>query len=111
MSEPIPFTVKFGKNTISVALPLDSPVLALKEQLAETTGVEVPKQKLFLKGATIRDEMTLADLKVTRNSKLMLIGSTNSDIHIGSQAPNVLAEESNSIYRETQYPHRRTVLY
>lgn len=80
MSEDISFKVTFGKQTIPFTLPLTTSILDLKHLLESSTGVPINLQKLFLKGPLKNDEVTLQSLNIKPNTKILLVGSTATDI-------------------------------
>lgn len=94
MSEQtLKFTVAYGKEKVDLELPETFTVTELKRVLEEKTRVPQPMQKIFYKGQIKNDLLTLHDLKIRPNSKLMLIGSTAAEITQASSTAPVLIEE------------------
>jgi hypothetical protein len=87
------FTVTYGKEKLDLALPGTSTVTELKQVLEEKTRVPQPMQKIFFKGQIKNESLTLQDLQIRPNSKLMLIGSTAAEITQASSTAPVLIEE------------------
>lgn len=88
--------VKWGKETLAMAVDLGSTVGAFKEALKEKTGVPVEKQKLMgLKPAMNRDDATLGAAGLAAGKTVMLIGSAESAAAVPSvQAAVVEANET-----------------
>lgn len=94
--ETIEFKVVYNKAKFDIVFPLDDSIAQLKKHLEYVTGVPVPMQKLMLKGLA-KDEVTLRSLNVTKNSKVMLVGSTVSDVmSVSAPDPKALKEEMNA---------------
>jgi hypothetical protein len=73
----IAFKVLFGKKTFDVSLASTATVADLKAHLssADVSGVAVAQQKLMGGGKTLKDELTLADAKITKGQKLMMLAT------------------------------------
>jgi Ubiquitin family len=80
MSEKIKFKVSHGKTSISVSIDSTSTVRDLKSILEQETGVPVLLQKLFLKGPIKNDGVLISSLNLRENSKILLVGSTATEI-------------------------------
>ena len=72
-------SVKFKTDVHVVTLPSSALVADLQTKLAELTAVPPALQKLLFKGQ-LSPELTLAEAGVGNHAKLMLIGSTASDV-------------------------------
>ena len=70
------FTVKWGKEVMSLELPPTTTVGQLRQTLQQRTNVPPTMQKLMFKGQMKDDTKTLAEVGVKDGAKLMMIGST-----------------------------------
>merc|ERR1719483_577151 len=77
--EKVDFIVIFKKEKLEVSFALDHTVLKLKSHIEKLTSVPASLQKIMFKGLA-KDDVTLRDLKVTKGSKLMVVGSTLNDV-------------------------------
>ncbi|EDV28383.1 uncharacterized protein TRIADDRAFT_20400 [Trichoplax adhaerens] len=77
--EMISFRVVWKKKTFDVEFNLDQTIAQVKKHMEKLTEIPATMQKLMYKGLT-QDSKTLRELKVARNSKMMLVGSTVNDI-------------------------------
>jgi len=84
--EKISFTLVFGKEKYPVTESLDENVTDFKEKVAQLTSVPPNMQKLMFKGM-LKDGQTLRDAKLTDGCKVMLIGSTPTQIAAANTAP------------------------
>ncbi|CAD5119297.1 DgyrCDS7923 [Dimorphilus gyrociliatus] len=75
----VSFTVMFNKQKYPITFDLDKRILDLKKHLAESTSIPAEMQKLTYKGI-LKDEMTLQEASITKTTKILLIGSTVSDL-------------------------------
>ncbi|QQP58360.1 Ubiquitin carboxyl-terminal hydrolase 14 [Caligus rogercresseyi] len=72
--------VKWGRETYSgVEANTDEDPLVFKAQLFALTGVEPRRQKVMLKGSTLKDA-SWSGLKLRENATLLLMGSKEEDI-------------------------------
>ncbi|XP_072022255.1 ubiquitin domain-containing protein UBFD1-like [Amphiura filiformis] len=71
--------VMYNKKRHDVEFDLDGTVSGLKAHIETITGVPQAMQKLMFKGL-MKDDKTLRELKVTNSAKLMLVGSTITDV-------------------------------
>ncbi|MEW5314245.1 MAG: hypothetical protein WDW38_005756 [Sanguina aurantia] len=79
--EELSFTITYGKNSSLVSLKASTTVGDLKAQIESSTGVPRAKQKLLQKGVPLKDDnKTLAEVGIKQKSKLLLIGSSVSDV-------------------------------
>ena len=86
MSDSIKFKVTHGKIQLAVEMSSESTLHDLKAYLEQQTGVPSMLQKLFLKGLLKHDEAPLSSLNLRETSKILLVGSTASEI---SQTSNI----------------------
>lgn len=91
--ENVDFKVIFNKQKYDVNFPLDDTVAVLKQHIQSLTGVPPEMQKVMFKGLA-REEKTLRELGVTRGAKLMVIGSTLTDVlSVNAPGPQDAAED------------------
>lgn len=77
--EKVDFKVVFNKKKFDVSFDMDDTIGALKVHLADIINVPNTMQKVMIKGLA-KDEMTLRQVGVTNGSKVMVVGSTITDI-------------------------------
>ena len=77
--EKVDFKVVFNKKKYDVSFDMDDTIGALKVHLADIINVPNTMQKVMIKGLA-KDEMTLRQVGVTNGSKVMVVGSTITDI-------------------------------
>ena len=78
-SEQIDFKIVYNKKKYDITFGLDDTVGQLKSHLQDVIGVPSAMQKILIKGLA-KDEMSLRKLGVTRGAKVMVVGSTLSDV-------------------------------
>lgn len=92
-TKTVTFKVVFKKQKHQITLPLDSTTAELKSHLEKLTGVPTSMQKIMFKGR-MPDDATLREQKVMSDSKIMLVGSTVTDVmSVTAPDPKVLKEE------------------
>ncbi len=73
--------VKWGKELFNdVEVDTDSEPLLLKAQLFALTGVQPHRQKVMLKGQTLKDEEWGSGFKLRDGLTLLMMGSKEEDI-------------------------------
>ena len=77
--EKVDFKVVFNKKKFDVSFDMDDTIGALKVHLADIINVPNTMQKVMIKGLA-KDEMTLRQVGVTNGAKVMVVGSTITDI-------------------------------
>lgn len=77
--EQIDFKIVYNKKKYDVTFGLDDTVGQLKSHLQDVIGVPSAMQKIMIKGLA-KDEMSLRKLGVTKGAKVMVVGSTLSDV-------------------------------
>jgi len=77
--EFVKFKVIFLKRKLDLHLECDSTIAALKQHLESLIDVPASMQKIMFRGLA-RDEATLRQLSVTNGAKVMVVGSTVSDV-------------------------------
>ena len=94
-SEKVEFKVVYNKKKYDVSFGLDDTIGALKVHLADIINVPNSMQKVMIKGLA-KDEMTLRQVGVVKGSKVMVVGSTITDILEVNKKPSAqqLKEEA-----------------
>ncbi|CAD5119299.1 DgyrCDS7926 [Dimorphilus gyrociliatus] len=77
--ETVSFTVMFNKQKYSITFALENRISDLKKHLENLTKIPEGMQKLTYKGI-LKDESTLREAKITKTTKILLIGSTVNDL-------------------------------
>jgi len=77
--ENVEFKVVFNKKKYDINFGMDDTIGALKVHLAEIIKVPNTMQKVMIKGLA-KDEMTLRQVGVVKGSKVMVVGSTITDV-------------------------------
>ncbi len=68
--------VKWGKEMLKdVEIDPTECGLVFKSQLYALTSVPVDKQKVMIKGKTVKDDMDMATLKLTAGATFMMMGT------------------------------------
>lgn len=100
----VSFTVSFKGNPILYnGWNAQSTVRSIKENLETATSVPIANQKLLYKGRILsNDDQTLADLQLRPDAKLILTGTTQSDLQ-------EIREISSRLQRAQQNAQRYTV--
>ncbi|CAL1545853.1 unnamed protein product [Lymnaea stagnalis] len=102
--EKVDFNVIFKKEKYEVSFPLDNTVTKLKSHIEKLTGVPATLQKIMYKGLA-RDEMTLRELKVVKGAKLMVVGSTLTDVlSVSAPTPKDLQAEEKAAAKVAKEP-------
>jgi len=110
--EMVNFKIVYNKQKHEISFPLDDTVTQLKEYLEKKTGVPAAMQKVMYKGR-MNDAQTLRENKVLAGAKIMLVGSTLTEI-MSVTAPDVKAlkeeikkeEEKSKEPLSKQKPHK-----
>jgi ubiquitin carboxyl-terminal hydrolase 14 len=90
----VQITVKWGKETLSVAVDVAAPAAALKAELQRLTNVPADRQKIMgVKGGQLKDDADLAAVGVKEGKTLMLIG-TADEVAAAPAASTVFAEDN-----------------
>lgn len=77
--ETVAFKVIFNKQKHDVEFDLDKTIGDVKAGIEKIIGVPASMQKIMFKGLA-KDDMTLEELKVTKGAKMMVVGSTLTDV-------------------------------
>ncbi|XP_041363945.1 ubiquitin domain-containing protein UBFD1-like isoform X2 [Gigantopelta aegis] len=92
--ECIDFKIIYNKQKFDVNFPLDKTASQLKVHVQSLTGVPPAMQKLMFKGL-VKDHQTLRELKVTKGAKVMVVGSTLTDVlSVSAPSKQELQEEA-----------------
>ncbi|XP_014245070.1 ubiquitin carboxyl-terminal hydrolase 14 [Cimex lectularius] len=87
--------VKWGRNLFpDVELNTDEDPLVFKAQLFTLTGVQPERQKVMIKGATIKDN-SWGNAAVSNNSTILLMGSKEEDVPVEPQVKPRFVEDMN----------------
>lgn len=79
--EPLNFKMVWNKKNFEVnALGTLNSVSCMRKHIEELTGVPCKMQKIMYKGLVKDDNATLQDVKISNNAKIMVVGSTLTDI-------------------------------
>ncbi|XP_062508350.1 ubiquitin domain-containing protein UBFD1-like isoform X2 [Corticium candelabrum] len=79
-SESVSFKVTYKRTNYDVTFSFEKTVGELKDYLGKLTGVPVVMMKLMYKGAVKDDSKTLRDIRVMNGAKMMIVGSTVTDV-------------------------------
>jgi len=79
VNDSVTFSLVYGKEKHNVTFSTSKTVLELKQHVEKLTGVPSAMSKLLYKGIA-KDEKTLAEWGVSKGAKVMLVGSTLSDV-------------------------------
>ncbi|XP_064641775.1 ubiquitin domain-containing protein UBFD1-like [Lineus longissimus] len=77
--ELVEFKIVYKKKPYDVKFPLDDKVSALKAHIEKLTELPPSMQKVMFRGLA-KDESTLRELKVSKGAKLMVVGSTMTEV-------------------------------
>lgn len=86
LGEPIDVKVVWNKTKYDVVVRPEETVLDLKTKMHELTQLPPTMQKIMFKGLC-KDDRTMKDLKVSKGTKIMLVGSTLDDVLSVSTTP------------------------
>jgi len=76
----IKFKLVYNKTNYEIVMGENRTVRELKDHIETLTKLPRAMQKLMFKGLVKDDTKTLKELKVVKNSKMMLVGTTMSDL-------------------------------
>jgi len=87
-------SVKWGKKKFdNIELNLSEPPAVFKMQLYSISGVTPERQKIMIKGGTLKDDQDWAPLGIKDGHTFMLMGSAENDIPKGPVDRPVFAED------------------
>ncbi|KAI1291855.1 Ubiquitin domain-containing protein UBFD1 [Halotydeus destructor] len=86
--ETIDFKVIYNKEKYDVTFPVDDTVSCLKQHIEKLTRVPAAMQKLLYKGMA-KDDNTLRECSLPVGAKIMVMGSTLTDVLSVSKPQNV----------------------
>ncbi|KAH9513000.1 Ubiquitin domain-containing protein ubfd1 [Bulinus truncatus] len=102
--EKVDFYVIFKKEKYDVSFPVEHTVSQLKSHIEKLTGVPANLQKIMYKGLA-KDAITLRDLKVVKGAKLMVVGSTLTDVlSVSAPSSKELQAEEKATSKATKEP-------
>ncbi|GAB6020405.1 Ubiquitin domain-containing protein ubfd1 [Chamberlinius hualienensis] len=102
--ELVDFKVIYNKQKYDVSFPLDDTVATLKQHIQTLTGVPPAMQKVMFKGLA-KEEKTLRELGVAKGTKLMVVGSTLTDVlQVNTPSNSTNKEEKSSSSSSTKEP-------
>jgi len=79
--EPLNFKMVWNKNKYDVnKLGSLNSVRCMRRHIEELTGIPCKMQKIMHKGLVKDDNATLQDVRISNNSKVMVVGSTLQDV-------------------------------
>jgi len=114
--DAIHLQVNFKKNNHTIEIGGDNTLGEFRQYIAAETGVAAGLQKLMLKGMLKDDSKTLNQLGIKDGLKIMLIGSTISEVMSASSAPvatnstqETKTEETTTESLSEQLPHKKMI--
>jgi len=114
-AEKVKFTLNFKKQNFDIEFPLSSTLNDLRLHIASLTGVAAGLQKLMYKGMLKDDNKTLSELAFKDGAKLMLVGSSISEVMTVAsattpqEASKIEAEKPASEPLSDQLPHKKII--
>lgn len=93
--EKVEFKVIYNKKKYDVSFSLNATIGELKSHLQPMIGIAPAMMKVMVKGLA-KDEMSLKQLGVVKNSKIMVVGSSLNDVLQVSSSPKDVAKGGNS---------------
>ncbi|XP_002732133.2 ubiquitin domain-containing protein UBFD1-like, partial [Saccoglossus kowalevskii] len=91
--ETVDFKIVYNKRKYDITFELDNTVANLKQHIQTLTAVPPAMQKVMFKGL-MKDDKTLRDSKVIKGAKVMVVGSTLTDvIAVNTPAAEAAKEE------------------
>jgi len=91
------FKLTFGKKVHDITFDSNAPLKRLKEHIEGLTGVPSTMQKLMWKGMLKDDELPISQTQLKEGAKVMLVGSTVSDvIQVNTVASSTSSSSSSS---------------
>jgi len=99
--EVMNFKLTFGKKVHDITFDSNAPLKRLKEHIEGLTGVPSSMQKLMWKGMLKDDELPISQTQLKEGAKVMLVGSTVSDvIQVNTLATTTSSSSSSSTATE-----------
>ncbi|XP_053300083.1 ubiquitin domain-containing protein UBFD1 [Pleuronectes platessa] len=90
--EKVDLKIIWNKNKYDLKIPIDSTGAKLKERIHSLTGLTPAMQKVMYKGLLPEDK-TLREIKITNGAKIMVVGSTMTDVLAVTTPKEVIQEE------------------
>ncbi|KAF7271425.1 ubiquitin specific protease 14 [Rhynchophorus ferrugineus] len=94
--------VKWGKDTFPVEVNTDDSPVLFKAQIFTLTGVLPERQKVMIKGVTLKDD-DWTNFKLKDNATLLLMGSKEEDLPKEPVEKTVFVEDMNESELATAY--------
>jgi len=109
----VKFVVSFKKQNYDIEFAPTQTLGALRQQVAQLTGVAAGLQKLMFKGMLKDDNKTLDELGIKSGTRIMLVGSTIDQVMAASSPPQTEAakfeEEKKTEPLSEQLPHKKVI--
>ncbi|XP_060945681.1 ubiquitin domain-containing protein UBFD1 [Limanda limanda] len=90
--EKVDVKIIWNKNKYDLKIAIDSTGAKLKESIHTLTGLTPAMQKVMYKGLLPEDK-TLREIKITNGAKIMVVGSTMTDVLAMTTPKEVIQEE------------------
>jgi len=98
--ETVSFTLNFNKKAYAIEWPVDDTIQSLKNEIFKLTGVQAALQKLMFKGLIKENTKTLREIGIGNGAKLMLIGSTMTQVMEVNVTPQTTIKEDEAPKQE-----------
>lgn len=97
--------VKWGKEVYpDVEINTDEPPLVFKAQLFALTGVNPNRQKVMMKGGTLKDDVW-GNIQITEGQNILMMGSKDEDVPIEPTVKPVFVEDMTETQLATVVSH------
>lgn len=85
--------VKWGKEVYTdVEVNTDEPPLVFKAQLFALTGVNPARQKVMMKGGTLKDEVW-GNIQIVEGQNILMMGSKDEDVPVEPTSRPMFVED------------------
>lgn len=85
--------VKWGKEVYpDVEVNTDDPPLVFKAQLFALTGVNPTRQKVMLKGGTLKDDVW-GNIQIVEGQNILMMGSKDEDVPVEPTVKTMFVED------------------
>lgn len=104
--------VKWGKEVYpDVEVNTDEPPLVFKAQLFALTGVNPIRQKVMMKGGTLKDDVW-GNIQIVEGQNILLMGSKDEDVPVEPAVKPMFVEDMTESQLATvvSYPYSRIEL-
>jgi len=97
--------VKWGKEVYpDVEVNTDEPPLVFKAQLFALTGVNPNRQKVMMKGGTLKDDVW-GNIQITEGQNILMMGSKDEDVPVEPTVKPVFVEDMTETQLATVVSH------